>query len=319
MVHMRRGGRQGLPGPEGRLVSHGAVLFISLAAMLFIPALTGALAWLENRRSGDARLQRVLLGGRVASGLGRAFLNSVWTLGLTALALPFGLLPFGPFAARRRAAPAIPLAGGLPAVILVHGLYHNPAAWFVLRRRLVRAGFTDVRCYGYASFGREFADIAAGLATLLVEAARSAPGCSVVLVGHSLGGLVIRAACADARVASGANCRVAGVVTLGTPHRGSTLAGVLGLGRLARGLAPDGHVISQVRALPLCPAPGLSLYTPTDGMVLPLSGALLDERERANGWTERALPAMSHVGLLYSTSAARETLAFLKQACAEPG
>lgn len=314
MVHLRLGGRQGLPGPEGRLVSHGPVLAASLAVILLLPALTGFLGWWENRRSGDARLQRILLGGRVAPGLARAFLNSVWTLWLTALALPFG-----PFAQRRRPDPAKTPASDAPPVILVHGLYHNPAAWFVLRRRLLRAGFSDVRCYGYASFGREFTDIAAGLAKMMLETAQSAPGGRVALVGHSLGGLVIRAACADARVASGGKCRVAGVVTLGTPHRGSSLAGMLGIGRLARGLASGGHVISQVRGLPPCPGPALSLYTPTDGMVLPLSGAFLDERERASGWTERTLPVMSHVGLLYSRAAARETLAFLKQACAGPG
>lgn len=298
-------------------MSHASVI-AAIALVLFLPVLTGVLGWLENRRAGDDRLQRVLLGGRLAPGLARAFLNSIWTLGLTALALPFGLLPSGPLAPRRRPSRASASAG-LPPVILVHGLYHNPAAWFVLRRRLARAGFADVCCYGYASFGREFQDIAAGLAGLLLETAQDAPGGRVALVGHSLGGLVIRAACADVRVASGEKCRVAGVVTLGTPHRGSSLARMLGLGRLARGLAPDGRVIARVRALPPCPGPGLSLYTPTDGMVLPLSGAFLDERERARGWTERALPAMSHVGLLYSRAAARETLAFLRQVGAGQG
>jgi len=303
-------------------VTHGlalTTLAVGLAVLLFIPALTGALGWAENRRSGDARLQRALLGGNVAPALARTFLNSVWTLWLTALALPLGWLPFGPFAQRRRPAPAKTPASDAPPVILVHGLYHNPAAWFVLRRRLSRAGFTDVRCYGYASFGREFADIAAGLAESMLEAARNAPGGRVALIGHSLGGLVIRAACVDAHVAPGGRCRVAGVVTLGTPHRGSTLAGVLGIGRLARGLAPGGQVINQMRGLPPCPGPALSLYTPTDGMVLPLSGAFLDERERACGWTEQALPATSHVGLLYSAAAASETLAFLKRVCGDRG
>lgn len=316
MIHAMQGGRQACLDPEEAFVTNGFAL-ASLAAILFFPALTGALGWLENRRSGDARLQRALLGGRLVPGFGRAFLDAVWTLWLTVLVLPLGWLPFGPFAKRSCHGQGKAPESGLPPVILVHGLYHNPAAWFVLRRRLVRAGFTDVRCYGYASFGREFADIAAGLAEMLLEAAQNAPGGRVALVGHSLGGLVIRAACVDVRTASGGKCRVAGVVTLGAPHRGSTLAGMLGIGRLARGLAPDGDVISQVRALPPCPGPALSLYTPTDGMVLPLTGAFLDERERACGWTEQALPAMSHVGLLYSADAARETLAFLTRACGE--
>lgn len=283
------------------LAAIGTIIF-------FVPALTGALAWLENQRSGEAARVRALLHGRVGLGFARAFANSVWTLWVTVLALPLGrLLGF-------RCAGQ---ASARPPVILVHGLYHNPAAWFVWRWRLRRAGFTDLRCYGYPSFGREFEDIAAGLARLLrgaaVDSERGGAGGRVLLLGHSLGGLVIRAACAAAAAEAGVH--VAGVVTLGTPHRGSTLAGLLGIGRLARGLAPGGRIIRAVRGLPCIPAPGLSLYTPTDGMVLPLSGALLDERERYAGWTERALPAMSHVGLLYSAEAARQALAFLEEVC----
>jgi len=304
MLHNVRGGRQGPGLPGGTLVGNSTLVVASVAAViLFVPMLTGVLAYLENLRTGDSLRQRALLHGRLALGLARAFLNSIWTLWLTVLALPLGRL-FG-----------FSCAGGAgaakPTVVLVHGLYHNPAAWFVMRWRLRRAGFADLRCYGYASFGRDFSAIADGLARLLLETAQAAPGGRVLLLGHSLGGLIIRAACADARVAAG-GCRVAGVVTLGTPHRGSTLAGVLGVGSLARSLAPKGAAIRLVRALPECSVPGLSLYTPTDGMVLPLSGALLDEREREAGWQERALPPMSHVGLLYSNAAAREALAFFQ-------
>lgn len=305
MLHNAPGGRQGPPDREGRIVGLWSQLAVICAILFFVPALTGALAWLENTRSGEAERVRELLSGRLAPGLARAFANSVWTLWVTVLALPLGrLLGFRCAGAASAKAP----------VILVHGLYHNPAAWFVWRWRLRRAGFTDLRCYGYPSFGREFEDIAAGLAQLLrgaaADSARGGTGGRVLLLGHSLGGLVIRAACAE--VAAEAGAQVAGVVTLGTPHRGSTLAGMLGIGRLARGLAPGGRIIRAVRGLPCVSAPGLSLYTPTDGMVLPLSGALLDERERCAGWTERALPAMSHVGLLYSAEAVRQALAFLE-------
>lgn len=279
-----------------------------LAALLLVPAFISAAAWVENRRSGQWKLQRELLGGRLLPGLLRSFLNSVWTLWVTVVALPLGAL----LGYRCEGRP-----GSLPPVILVHGLYHNPAAWFVLKRRLRRAGYADVRCYGYASFFRSFEDIADGLARMVLEAARTAPGGRVALVGHSLGGLVIRAACADERVRE--QVRIAGVATLGTPHRGSTLAGMLGIGRLARGLAPGGAVIRRVRALPAGAYPALSLYTPTDGMVLPLSGALLEERQRSCGWREEALPATSHVGLLYSREAARRVLAFLDGALKAEG
>jgi len=278
------------------------------AVLLFIPALTGLLSFMENRRLGQLARQRALLGGRLAAGLARAFCNAVWTLWLTVLVLPMGRLTGFDRSG----------AGGEkhPPVILVHGLYHNPAAWFIMRLRLKQAGFTDVRCYSYASFGCAFADITAGLTELLLATAGESRDGRVLLMGHSLGGLVIRAACADVRVDGAAGVDVAGVVSLGTPHRGSTLAGMLGVGRLARGLAPQGEVLRLLRAMPVPRAPWLSLYTPTDGMVLPLTGALLGADEHGAGWVERPVPAMSHVGLLYSGTAARLALAFLKDCAA---
>jgi len=166
-------------------------LFIAVCAvLLFVPALLGLVALWENRRSGDAQRQRALCGDRLGRAWALAFVDSVWSLWITMLALPFGWLAARPMcksASRSRQA-------GKPAVILVHGLYHNPAAWFVMRRRLARAGFDQVRCYGYFSFGRDFADIAGGLARLMLQAAQDSPGGRVLLLGHSLGGLLIRAA-----------------------------------------------------------------------------------------------------------------------------
>lgn len=278
------------------------------AALVFVPALSGVIAAWENHRAGQTGRQRELLGGPLTPALARTFGNAVWTLWLTVFALPLGrLLRFDCRACGRCAVKAG--EPGAPPVILVHGLYHNPAAWFVLRRRLFRAGFADVRCYGYASFGRDFRDIAAGLAEFVALAAAERTDGRVLLVGHSLGGLVIRAALADGRCAG---ARVAGVVSLGAPHGGSALAGMLGMGRLARGLAPDGEVLRLVHANPPAVVPWLSLFTPVDGMVIPLSGLLLGEAERAAGWSERALPASSHVGLLYGGAAARAALEFLR-------
>lgn len=280
-------------------------LYLVAAALLFVPLLTGLLAVAENLRAGELARQRELCACPLPCALFRAFANSVWSLWLTALLLPLGWL-----AARRPARRNSAPADAVP-VILVHGLYHNPAAWTVFRRRLAAAGFTDVRPYAYSSFGPAFEHIASGLAELMLQAAEASPAKRVLLVGHSLGGLLIREACADARIAGGGRCRVAGVVTLGTPHRGSRLAGLLGVGRLARGLTPGGGVIARVRGLPACAAPALSLFSPTDGMVLPLSGSLLDAREEAAGWRQECLCPVSHVGLLYSREAARRAVGFL--------
>jgi triacylglycerol lipase len=269
-------------------------------AILVLPALTGVLALTENLRAGDLPRVRALCRCGLVRACCSTFINAVWSLLLTVLALPLGAV----FAREQR--PRQPAAQ--PPVLLVHGLYHNPSAWFAFRRQLKAGGFTSVLSYGYSSFGPHFSVIAAGLADEIRAAAKGSPSGRVQLVGHSLGGLVIRAACAEPGVCG----LVEGVVTLGTPHQGSTLAGLLAVGRLGRGLEPGGEVLTTLEGLPECPVRALSLYTPTDGMVLPLSGALLTERQHMAGWKEEPVAPMSHVGLLYARDVAARAIEHLR-------
>jgi triacylglycerol esterase/lipase EstA (alpha/beta hydrolase family) len=271
----------------------GATVVVLLAP----PALMAGMALAENLRAGQLAQVRRLCGGRLAPSLARALVNATWSLWLTALALPLGRF-LGPKSEHVEQTP----------VILVHGLYHNPAAWLVFGTRLATHGLTHQRSYAYSSFGPGFAEIVQGLAQTIREVAETAPAGRVLLVGHSLGGLVIRAACAEPEIAS----LVAGVVTLGAPHRGSTLAN-LAIGRLGRALIPEGEVLTHLQGLPVCRARALSLSTPTDSMVLPLACAFLEEREKAAGWREACVAPMSHVGLLYDAKTAAIAAEFLRE------
>ncbi|MDP3427773.1 MAG: alpha/beta fold hydrolase [Humidesulfovibrio sp.] len=278
------------------------LVYLTAVILLGVPLLSYALFLIENARAGLLPRIRALCGGELLLPLVRAVCNSAWSIALVILAYPLGWLP--------ERQPQLPVPGGLPPVILSHGLYHNASAWLLFRRRLGRAGFGDVRTYAYPSFFRPFAAIVDGLVQAALAAAEASPTGTVLLVGHSLGGLVSRAACADPALRG----RVAGIVTLGTPHQGSTLAGLLAVGRLGRSLVPDGEVLRRVRRLPVCAVPALSLYTPMDGMVLPLSGSFLEEREKDAGWTETCTRPVSHVGLLFDRSVAARVAAFLMDA-----
>ncbi len=283
--------------------------FVLAALVLGLPLLSFAQYLRENARAGLLPRVRALCGGRLFWPVLRAALNSAWSIVLVVLAYPLGWLP-----ARASRLPQGTAPGGLPPVLLTHGLYHNTSAWFLFRRRFQRAGFRDVRTYSYPSFFRPFAAIVDGLVQTALCAAQASPTGTVLLVGHSLGGLVIRAACANVALSG----RVAGIVTLGAPHQGSTLAGLLAVGRLGRGLAPGGEVLEHVRQLPGCAVPALSLYSPTDSMVLPLSGSFLEEREKQAGWTEECLSPVSHVGLLHARRATSRSVEFLLAAASRP-
>jgi pimeloyl-ACP methyl ester carboxylesterase len=68
----------------------------------------------------------------------------------------------------------------------------------------------------------------------------------LTLVGHSMGGLVIRAACHRADVAGSAWARVVrDVVTLGTPHHGAPLAKALHAVDWALRLAPESRTFAD--------------------------------------------------------------------------
>jgi pimeloyl-ACP methyl ester carboxylesterase len=102
---------------------------------------------------------------------------------------------------------------GKPAVLL-HGLWMRPLVMAPLARRLRRHGFIPHR-FGYRSRHGTLAEHAAALDAWLGE--RFTPGAPLAFVGHSLGGVVLRALAArHPQWFEGGR-----VVMLGSPNRGS--------------------------------------------------------------------------------------------------
>ncbi len=135
-------------------------------------------------------------------------------------------------------------------VVLLHGLGRTPRSMAGLARRLAAAGHR-VENPGYPSRRLGIAACAAHLRPAL-SAIRHRAGSPLVLVGHSMGGLVARhLAAADPGLA-------AGLVTLGTPHRGSEAADRVSDFRLGR--AVFGPALRDLRTdaagaipVPACP------------------------------------------------------------------
>ncbi|SBP87420.1 esterase/lipase family protein [Thiomonas delicata] len=104
-------------------------------------------------------------------------------------------------------------------VVLVHGHFCNRAFWTPLMRSL------DAQGTPFAAVNLEPlpGDISAYGAIIdsAVERLRAGTGCAPVLLAHSMGGLAARAWLAAAPENAG---RVAGLITIGTPHAGAWLA-----------------------------------------------------------------------------------------------
>lgn len=129
--------------------------------------------------------------------------------------------------------PADRLSGNSPftPVLLVHGYRCNRGAWLWMRRALEQRGHMTATLNLEPMRG-DIDAFAEALAARIDEVCATTGATRVSLVGHSMGGLVILA---YLRKQGGA--RVAKVVSLGTPFRGSPLA-PFGGGRSARQMHP---------------------------------------------------------------------------------
>lgn len=136
---------------------------------------------------------------------------------------------------------AYPSATG-DLVVLVHGLCETEDYWGRLYGdRLGAEGWTPV--YVRANTGLPVSESGAALDAAIAElvGAWPVPVRRISLVGHSMGGLVVRAAlesCPEDST-SGWAARVTDVVTLGTPHLGSPVEQAIALGMKAFGTIPE--------------------------------------------------------------------------------
>jgi len=196
-------------------------------------------------------------------------------------------------------------------VLFVHGLYQTPGGWVAFRQWFRRAGVGNLYAMGYDSLRSDLPPIAEKLKALMREVLAEHPQGKLFLVGHSMGGLVIRLALApEADGTSGEFAgRIAGVVTLGTPHHGSKLV-TMGFGRTARDLLWNSDSIRRLNksAVPTG-FPFLSLYTEFDNMVLPPDAARIPAHAP---WREEPVGVCSHMGLIFSPSVAGRVLAFYR-------
>lgn len=194
---------------------------------------------------------------------------------------------------------ARPAAGRLP-VLLLHGYQCNRGFWLWMRRALERAGW----CVATLSLEPVFNDIdgyVEQVARRIEEVCAATGAPQVILVGHSMGGLVSRAYLRRA-----GNARVAKLITLGSPHHGSRLAH-LGMGENGRQMCPGCSWLAGINApgaVPL-PAATVSIYSCQDNYVMPQDSSLLE------GAKIVPVAGVGHLAMAFSSEIERLLLAEL--------
>ena len=199
-----------------------------------------------------------------------------------------------PFVTSRRSVMDRPAAGtpSVIPVILVHGLACNRGYWFWFRRQLELRGYRAFAVDCTPWYAR-IDSLVPLLSHAIDEVLAATSSQQVVVIGHSMGGLVTRAYLA--RI----GCeKIAHVITLGTPHQGTWMARF--------GYAPSIHDMAtasawlaslRARELQRDPTPYAKftcLFSYHDNLVTPQRNATLP------GATEIALSGIGHVSLALS-------------------
>lgn len=207
-----------------------------------------------------------------------------------------------PFRAARYADHLPAEARGRRGLLLVHGFVCNRGLWNPWWPRLLDAGVPCVALNLQPVFGSidDYADAIDAAVRRLSDATGRPP----LLVGHSMGGLAIRA---WLRQHAG-HARVLGAVTVGTPHRGTWL------GRFAfsangvqmRWDSPWLGALAGVEATG--PFPRFTcFYSHCDNIVFPASTATLP------GADNRHLRGQAHVHMLQHPAVLEEVMARLAE------
>ncbi|MGB9194826.1 MAG: alpha/beta fold hydrolase, partial [Azonexus sp.] len=180
-------------------------------------------------------------------------------------------------------------------LILVHGYGCSRGVWWFLRRQLEAAGHvvaTVSLTPPYTSIGK----LVPQLAQRIEEVCAATGAEQVVLVAHSMGGLVCRS-----YLARHGSSRVERLITIASPHSGSELARI-GIGQNAREMEPGSRWLKDLASSAI-PVRAIAIRTPHDNYVMP------HDNQRLHGALDVELDGIGHLALLFSRRTAREVLA----------
>lgn len=198
------------------------------------------------------------------------------------------LQPFEPFFMGEDACfdSCVRVEAGATPVLLAHGYCCNRAIWWWMRRRLRAKGLVVATVNFEPTFGDidAFAEqLRARIDSVLAETGAE----KLTLATHSMGGLVARA-----YLRRYGDAKVAALVTLAAPHRGSLLAR-LGIGLHARQMEPESAWLRELAAAKMT-IPVVAVWSPTDEFVAPQDNA------RWPGAREHVLATHDHMSMVFS-------------------
>ncbi len=187
---------------------------------------------------------------------------------------------------------------GVP-VIFVHGYFQNRSNFWWLARQFRKASLGPLYGFNYLwidSIDRDAARLGKFVDSVCIETGAS----DVIVVGHSIGGLVAL------ECSAATESRVARCITVGSPHGGVKWRGPI-LGKVRHELREGAPYLSE-RKLRELATPTLSVYSTHDNIVHPPSTSELAPR----GGHDVVIDGYGHLSLLYSREVAIVLIDFVR-------
>lgn len=269
------------------LASAGAV---ALGVLLALPAVFVSLSFLLARAAADSATAP-----SSARHLLRALLSEIaeFTWSMVAMSASAPARDRAPLPADRVPRP----------VLLLHGILCNARVWYTLRARLVAAGLGPIEALDLEPLLADIEILVGQVAPRLLALQRRCNDERVVIIAHSMGGLVARALLRNLGPSA-----IRRIVTIASPHHGTALV---------RGLPwPNTRQMSPaspwLRALNAAQegrfaVPVTSIYTAEDNMVVPVESA------RLRGAESTELRGIGHLGMVRSRRALDSVIAALSR------
>lgn len=201
-------------------------------------------------------------------------------------------------------------------VVVIHGLARSNIAMWKLSSRLEDAGY-NVQRVGYHSFNTTTDEVIADITTQINDCCAKQNG-PLHFVGHSLGGLLIRAYLQDNKVE-----QLGRVVMIGTPNNGTDIADrfkdncLIDLIPIAAALGTDDTSLPNRLAPPYYPVgiiAGIFKSEYNDDLLPGRDDGLVPVKStKLEGMTDFIEVESGHSMLRYNSEVANQTIQFLKE------
>lgn len=278
------------------------ILFVLIVVFLIMPVFTYLIFWYEAANSAYGMTLDQQSDGKPFLWLLRGILSCICSNVVVVCLFPLGFVkklwipgPTGAKVDTKRDT----------GVVLIHGIYHNASAWVYYRWRLKRKGYRRIHVFSYSSWNTTFWDIYEKFESWMKQVEKDCPGEDMVMVGHSLGGLLAKTYAGKRNESSSSVIRR--VITLGSPFKGSKMA-ALGFGALADRVRYQGPLVRELEKYqPSTQLPCVAFYSPVDNMVLPTESMIPPA-----GWKQEQTVPMGHVAVLYHGPTFKRVLSYIE-------